>query len=641
MTGSAGVSAPPHRRALLLSCGAFDDPDLPALRSPTRDARALNQVLTRFGYEVTAVADCGVQDARRAVAVFLDAARRTGVNLIYFSCHGIQDTEGSLYFAFRDTQHDMPDVTAVAAEFVRHRIGISRSRSTIVIIDCCFSGAFLHGMRAKSGSGRDAGVDALVRDLPEGSGVAVLTSSGATEVSLEDPGNRDEAARRGSYFTEGVLTGLVTGAADRDGDGRITVDELFSYASDRVADGPSHQKPRKFVHAVGDMVVALVGTRTPEPPPPAPPPTDSDTMLLARDDDKLPPWPPLPPAAIGSAPGSPSPARAAVPPVPSPAQAAVPSPAQAAVPSPAQAAMPPPARAAVLSPPSRADATTAFLPRLYGSKPRARRPAPILVAAAAVLLLAGTAYLVTRPENDPGAAGAATVPSAGSPVRMPSLVGLPPVEAERAIRSAGLTPTVLPAPNANVSCVGETVIVQSPAVGGTVRAGVTVGYAVCPPATVPKLVGKSESAARRALADAALRPMAGAPKTSGCTRGEVAGQTPAAGSVVGRASTVVYTVCERPSSTPTGSVDGDPEQTDRDLVEVPCTIGKGQEVAQALLQEAGLDPQVTVTDAEQPPGEVIDQVPGCGAEVDAGIPVLLVVSEGPEPTPSPSLPPNW
>ena len=119
-------------------------------------------------------------------------------------------------------------------------VGASRSRTTIVLIDCCFSGAFLRGMRARSGG--EANVQALVRDLPEGSGVAVLTASGEMEYSLEEADDRAAAATRPSYFTEAVVTGIGTGAADRDKDGRITIDELYDYVWDRIRAGPSPQR---------------------------------------------------------------------------------------------------------------------------------------------------------------------------------------------------------------------------------------------------------------------------------------------------------------------------------------------------------------------------------------------------------------
>jgi Rieske Fe-S protein len=291
---------PLRRRALLLACGRFDDPALPNLRSPRRDAEALGAVLggpTGVGYEVTTETDGTVHQAQLAIESFLSSARPGDVHLLYFSCHGIQDPDGDLYFAFRDTRRNLPATTTVSAEWVQRRMRASRSRTTIVLVDCCFSGAFLRGMRSRSGV--DANVGALVRTLPQGSGVAVLTASGETEFSLEEADDRAAAVIRPSYFTEAVVTGLATGAADLNGDGQITVDELYEYVFDRVVRGPSPQRPLKMGHARGNVVVAEVRHRIPEPPLPARPPQPDRVAADPASDPQLTPWPPLPVHPIG------------------------------------------------------------------------------------------------------------------------------------------------------------------------------------------------------------------------------------------------------------------------------------------------------------------------------------------------------
>jgi hypothetical protein len=201
---------------------------------------------------VSAEIDCNTREAQRAVEAFLSQARvDDALNVIFFSSHGLQDRQGKLYFAFSDTEKQYLSATAVAAEWVRDRIYESRSRSTVVLVDCCFSGGFIAGMQARSAA--EADVDVLVRGLPEGSGVAVLTASGEREVSFEDI---ESAVVRPSYFTEAVVTGVGTGAADLNRDGRITVDELYEYVYHHVTSGPSPQRPRKLGMGEGSMVVA-------------------------------------------------------------------------------------------------------------------------------------------------------------------------------------------------------------------------------------------------------------------------------------------------------------------------------------------------------------------------------------------------
>ncbi|MDG9674702.1 caspase family protein [Micromonospora sp. DH14] len=242
-----------QRRALLIGCGTFTDSSLAQLRSPRRDVEDMSRMLYEAGYaQVFADVDCTTRAAQRAVEAFLLEARvDDALNLIYFSTHGLQDRQGKLYFAFTDTEKRYLSATAVGAEWVRDRVYDSRSKSTLILVDCCFSGSFITGMQARSSGEPD--VDVLVRGLPQGSGVAVLTASGEHEASFEDV---ESPTARTSYFTEAVVAGVATGAADLNRDGRITVDELYEYVYHHVMNGPSPQRPRKLGMGEGTMVVA-------------------------------------------------------------------------------------------------------------------------------------------------------------------------------------------------------------------------------------------------------------------------------------------------------------------------------------------------------------------------------------------------
>jgi predicted regulator of Ras-like GTPase activity (Roadblock/LC7/MglB family) len=268
----------PPRRALLLGCGTFADDELAPLRSPRHDVAMLGRTLrdpTVGGYHVTESIDATCQQARRSIEGFLrDARASDALTMLYLSCHGVQDPQGRLHFAFADTEREYLSTTGVSADWIRDRMYASRSKATVVLIDCCFSGAFIKGMRARSSTADRVAV--LVRDLPEGSGVAVLTASGETEVSFED---LDAPTTRPSYFTEAVLTGLSTGAADLDGNGQITVDELYSYVYNRIVSGRSPQRPRKFDMGEGTLVVANAAVRPKAASMPASPRVPAPTVV--------------------------------------------------------------------------------------------------------------------------------------------------------------------------------------------------------------------------------------------------------------------------------------------------------------------------------------------------------------------------
>jgi len=146
--------------------------------------------------------------------------------LLYFTGHGISDDSGELHFATSQTRKDSKKglirSTAVSASFVHKVMNESGSKRQVVILDCCYSGAFAKGMTAK-----DAGKINIQKQLG-GEGRVVLTSSASTEYSFEQQGSDL------SLYTRYLVEGIETGAADLDNDGFVAVDELHDYAKTRV-----------------------------------------------------------------------------------------------------------------------------------------------------------------------------------------------------------------------------------------------------------------------------------------------------------------------------------------------------------------------------------------------------------------------
>jgi formylglycine-generating enzyme required for sulfatase activity len=88
----------------------------------------------------------------------------------------------------------------------------------------------------------------------------VLTASDAMQYAFEGDNVKGEGVQ--SIFTRTLVRGLETGEADLDGDGLVSLDELYDYVHDRVADETPHQRPGKWVFDVqGQIVIA----RNPHP----------------------------------------------------------------------------------------------------------------------------------------------------------------------------------------------------------------------------------------------------------------------------------------------------------------------------------------------------------------------------------------
>ncbi|MCK4315304.1 MAG: SUMF1/EgtB/PvdO family nonheme iron enzyme, partial [Anaerolineae bacterium] len=113
---------------------------------------------------------------------------------------------------------------------------------------------FARGMVAKGGE------SVGIHDRFEGRGRVVLTASNATQYAYQEDEVIGEGVR--SVFTHHLVHGLETGEADLDGDGWVSLDELYDYVYDRVTDETPQQTPGKWTFDLqGDIVIA----RNPRP----------------------------------------------------------------------------------------------------------------------------------------------------------------------------------------------------------------------------------------------------------------------------------------------------------------------------------------------------------------------------------------
>jgi proteasome lid subunit RPN8/RPN11 len=245
------------RTALIVATSRYKDEFFRQLIGPPDDAKALSRVLADPSIGNFAVNSLLNEYSHRIdveIESFFADRSSDDILLLYFSGHGMKDEDGKLYFGTTDTKHKLLRSTAIAASFVNDVMLRSRSRTQILLLDCCFSGAFARGMIAKGE------VDESIRDQLEGVGRVVLTASDAMQYSYE--GDIAEGSGVPSVFTRAVVDGLQSGAADLNGDGLIDMDELYQYVYKRVVDITPHQKPCKFVpYSRGEIIIA----RNPQP----------------------------------------------------------------------------------------------------------------------------------------------------------------------------------------------------------------------------------------------------------------------------------------------------------------------------------------------------------------------------------------
>ena len=234
--------------------------DLSPLPAAIQDVKELARVLKHpeMGNfdEVQTLINANSQTIREAAENIFSQRKKDDLVLFFFSGHGIKDEYGKFYFAapetYKNERGELVRASAVSALFIKDNMNRSRSKRQVVILDCCFSGAFGDRLSAK-----DDGVVDIESELG-GEGRAVLTSSTSSQYSFEQQGADL------SIYTRYLVEGIETGAADQDGDGVISTLELHKYVQRKVQAAAPAMKPKIFV-AVEGFTISLALAPTQEP----------------------------------------------------------------------------------------------------------------------------------------------------------------------------------------------------------------------------------------------------------------------------------------------------------------------------------------------------------------------------------------
>lgn len=232
--------------ALLIGVSEYESQKINNLSGVVKDIEAMQRILQNLdigGFKEVKILFSADSDTMRSEIeqLFMEKCQKDDVVLLYFSGHGYRHEDGNLFFISRNTEinpQGFPRIgTAVDAKFIHERyMSRSKSKRQVLILDCCFSGAFAEGMSAK-----DIVTVSIQNEIGEqlgGEGRAVLTSSTATQQSFEDSG--------GGVYTRYLIEGIEKGAADSDNDGFITVAELHEYAKRKVQEAKPAMKPEIF-----------------------------------------------------------------------------------------------------------------------------------------------------------------------------------------------------------------------------------------------------------------------------------------------------------------------------------------------------------------------------------------------------------
>ncbi|MBU7582843.1 MAG: SUMF1/EgtB/PvdO family nonheme iron enzyme [Nostoc sp. TH1S01] len=227
--------------ALLIGISEYQEPTLAPLPKAVEDVEAMRRVLKNpemGGFDdVKTLTNAPRQEMAEAIEELYAKCQKDDLVLLYFSGHGVTVDNGEFYFSTRITRKDagkLRTASAIAAKDVHGWMNSSKSKRRVVILDCCFSGAFAKGLIAKN-----IGTIDLQQQLG-GEGTAILTASTSTQYAFAS----DELDL--SIYTQYLVEGIEKGAADKDGDGFIAVDELHDYAKTKVQEASPAMTPEFY-----------------------------------------------------------------------------------------------------------------------------------------------------------------------------------------------------------------------------------------------------------------------------------------------------------------------------------------------------------------------------------------------------------
>ncbi|MEV6140569.1 type VII secretion protein EccCb [Nocardia sp. NPDC051990] len=250
------MSSPTGRRlALFVANDTYHFAGLPRLYAPVTDADQLRELLRDpeiGGFRPTELLiNESKAEIERSIERLFRGAEPEDVILFYFSGHGLR-TRQNLYLATSNTDPQLISSTAVSSTFIRELIRESAAAAKIILLDCCYSGAFLGPDVVKSAPN----IDDIGRELSAGDGICVLTASSAIETAEDGRASADQSAPL-SVFTSALVKGIGTGLADS-GSGLIGAHDLWTYVSADVRSRTSRQTPNHYGVFKDEVYIARV-----------------------------------------------------------------------------------------------------------------------------------------------------------------------------------------------------------------------------------------------------------------------------------------------------------------------------------------------------------------------------------------------
>ena len=239
--------------AVLIGNSQFpDEPDqkkLPTLACPERDVDDLAGVLAdvnRGEFDVVTLKNQASYQVLQKLQKTIKQLQADDLLLVYYSGHGKPNKSNILHLTTFDTVINELESTAIPIHRVYDIIATGKAKKIIIILDCCYSGAAGQGFRGDINDG--------LQQLNNARGTYLVTASTELQVAHENTSDGY------GLFTKHLIAGLTTGDADKDGDGFISMNELYDYVHDKViAENPNQQPTKHVKEERGSLMIAKSG----------------------------------------------------------------------------------------------------------------------------------------------------------------------------------------------------------------------------------------------------------------------------------------------------------------------------------------------------------------------------------------------
>jgi uncharacterized caspase-like protein len=242
-------SAETHLTRLALVIGNSNYTDLPKLKNPANDARAVVSALRDLGFDVTLVTDASEINIRRAVRKFADHSDEADVALVYFAGHGAE-VNGENYLLPVDMEIPRTEADIELSSLkMDDLINSIRSPTKVLFLDACRDNPALFKNLVKGRGAITVGLaptQSSHLSMKPGAGVFIAYAADAGSVALEGEGEH-------SPFTSALLKNLKK---------PVSLDDMFSFVTKEVSlVTKGKQRPYKYASLVDP--VCLAGTCSP------------------------------------------------------------------------------------------------------------------------------------------------------------------------------------------------------------------------------------------------------------------------------------------------------------------------------------------------------------------------------------------